>query len=183
MLCVLFSVATIPRPFSSFLVSEKFPQITLPYFVHNSFNNWAETIFIISQFPSSFSPFLLGIKNYLKSLIFYHWQNMIIIFLSLHVFVPVVVFLLTLCDSKSRQTFWTLLSISTDFYSNLVWTDSSLPLISISRIVFSRIMKTATKGSHYHCGGARGVMVIVVGNGHDDTSSNPGRDWLHFTLH
>ena len=30
-------------------------------------------------------------------------------------------------------------------------------------------------------GGARGVMVIVVGSGHGDTSSNPGRDWLHFT--
>ena len=30
-------------------------------------------------------------------------------------------------------------------------------------------------------GGARGVMVIVVGNEHGDTSSNPGRDWLHFT--
>ena len=30
-------------------------------------------------------------------------------------------------------------------------------------------------------GGARGVMVIVVGIGHDDMSSNPGRDWLHFT--
>ena len=30
-------------------------------------------------------------------------------------------------------------------------------------------------------GGARGVMAIVVGIGHDDTSSNPGRDWLHFT--
>ena len=29
-------------------------------------------------------------------------------------------------------------------------------------------------------GGARGVMVIVVGNGHGDTSSNPGRDWLPF---
>ena len=27
----------------------------------------------------------------------------------------------------------------------------------------------------------RGVMVVVVGNGHGDTSSNPGRDWLHFT--
>ena len=26
-------------------------------------------------------------------------------------------------------------------------------------------------------GGDRGVMVIVVGNGHGDTSSNPGRDW------
>ena len=25
-------------------------------------------------------------------------------------------------------------------------------------------------------GGARGVMAIVVGNGHGDTSSNPGRD-------
>ena len=30
-------------------------------------------------------------------------------------------------------------------------------------------------------GGACGVMVIVVGNGHGDTSSNHGRDWLHFT--
>ena len=30
-------------------------------------------------------------------------------------------------------------------------------------------------------GGAHGVMVIVVGNGHGDTSSNLGRDWLHFT--
>ena len=30
-------------------------------------------------------------------------------------------------------------------------------------------------------GGARGVMVIIVGNEHGDTSSNPGRDWLHFT--
>ena len=26
-----------------------------------------------------------------------------------------------------------------------------------------------------------GVMVIVLGNGHGDTSSNPGPDWLHFT--
>ena len=30
-------------------------------------------------------------------------------------------------------------------------------------------------------GGARGVIVIVVGNERGDTSSNPGRDWLHFT--
>ena len=28
---------------------------------------------------------------------------------------------------------------------------------------------------------ACGVIVIVVGNEHGDTSSNPGRDWLHFT--
>ena len=30
-------------------------------------------------------------------------------------------------------------------------------------------------------GSARGVMVIVVGNGHGDTCSNPRQDWLHFT--
>ena len=29
--------------------------------------------------------------------------------------------------------------------------------------------------------GARGAMVIVVGNGHGDKSSNPGWDWLYFT--
>ena len=28
----------------------------------------------------------------------------------------------------------------------------------------------------YTYGGARGVVVIVVGNEHGDTSSNPGRD-------
>ena len=26
------------------------------------------------------------------------------------------------------------------------------------------------------CGGIRDVMVIVIGNGYGDTSSNPGRD-------
>ena len=30
-------------------------------------------------------------------------------------------------------------------------------------------------------GGARGVIVIVVGNGDGDSCSNPRRDWLHFT--
>ena len=30
-------------------------------------------------------------------------------------------------------------------------------------------------------GGARGVMVIVVGNGHCNTCSNPRRECLHFT--
>ena len=28
-----------------------------------------------------------------------------------------------------------------------------------------------------HCRGACGVIVIVVGNGHSDTSSNLGRAW------
>ena len=29
--------------------------------------------------------------------------------------------------------------------------------------------------------GDHGVMVIIGGNGHGDSSSNPGREWLHFT--
>ena len=29
---------------------------------------------------------------------------------------------------------------------------------------------------YVYTGGARSEMVIVVGNGHGDTSSNPGRD-------
>ena len=36
--------------------------------------------------------------------------------------------------------------------------------------------QTYTLKLTYILGGARGVMVIVVGNGHGDTSSNPGRD-------
>ena len=34
---------------------------------------------------------------------------------------------------------------------------------------------------HHNAPGARGVVVIVVGNEHGDKSSNPGPDWLHFT--
>ena len=39
-------------------------------------------------------------------------------------------------------------------------------------------------GKQYNStGGAHGVMVIVLWSRHSDTSSNPWRDWLHFTLH
>ena len=38
-------------------------------------------------------------------------------------------------------------------------------------------------GAYNSLEGARGVIVIVVGNEHGDTSSNPGRGCLHFTLH
>ena len=35
--------------------------------------------------------------------------------------------------------------------------------------------------THIYTGGARGVIDIFVGNGHGDTSSNPGVGWLQFT--
>ena len=33
-----------------------------------------------------------------------------------------------------------------------------------------------SKDLSIYLGGARGVMAIVIGNGHGDTSSNPGRE-------
>ena len=52
--------------------------------------------------------------------------------------------------------------------------------VTITQIVIGSF-GTVFKGLLNGHGGARGVMVIVVGNGNDDTSSNPGRNWLHFT--
>ena len=45
----------------------------------------------------------------------------------------------------------------------------------------TRIMTSTYAPSPISAGGARGVMVIVTGNGHGDTSSIPGQDWWHFT--
>ena len=42
-------------------------------------------------------------------------------------------------------------------------------------------MDLSVMAVNVYFGGARGVIVIVVGNGHGDTSSNPERDRLHFT--
>ena len=35
---------------------------------------------------------------------------------------------------------------------------------------------TSSIPTEYECGGVRGVMIIVVGIVHGDTSSKPGRD-------
>ena len=59
---------------------------------------------------------------------------------------------------------------------------SSLSIFSSYRISCSRLY-VPNHEQEKKKGGARGVMVIVLGNGHDDTSSNPEWDWLHFTLH
>ena len=48
------------------------------------------------------------------------------------------------------------------------------------QIIFNIHVKTGF-GIKWPTTSACGVMVIVVGNGHGDTSSNPERDWLHFT--
>ena len=45
----------------------------------------------------------------------------------------------------------------------------------------TEIFEQAKNEDNIKCTVACGLMVIVVGNGHGDTSSNPGRDWLHFT--
>ena len=47
-------------------------------------------------------------------------------------------------------------------------------------IIFRKYQNRNRSTSLILTGGARGVMVIIVGNGHGDTSSNPGQGWLHF---
>ena len=47
---------------------------------------------------------------------------------------------------------------------------------SVTEVLIVKIAKVQPDINVYVCGGARGVMVIVVGNGHGDSSSNPGRD-------
>ena len=58
-------------------------------------------------------------------------------------------------------------------------------MIASSRCIYIYIyiyIYTFTSAREYHGqltqinGGTRGVMVTVLGNGHGDTSSNPGRD-------
>ena len=58
---------------------------------------------------------------------------------------------------------------------------SRTDLIWIQYLHADQILVRSSPNSSQKLGGARGVMVIVLGNGHGDTSSNPGRDWLHFT--
>ena len=62
-----------------------------------------------------------------------------------------------------------------------VFADGSGDLSSILGCVRAKTLKMVLDTSllntqHTHIGGACCVMIIVVGNGHGDTSSNPGRD-------
>ena len=51
----------------------------------------------------------------------------------------------------------------------------------VAEEIYYCLISICTKQYKLFYGGARGVMVIVVRNGHGDTSSNPLRDSLHFT--
>ena len=100
-------------------------------------------------------------------------------------------------DSTVKQKFWAQ-RLVTRVIPIVFWTwkISSL-LISLRKcnynqcflltekiILFLEWRRHKTQNSYqssYKIGGARGVTVIVVGNGHGDTSSNPGPGWLHFT--
>ena len=57
-----------------------------------------------------------------------------------------------------------------------------MPLNNEAKLnLFTSYLPMLNSITHVLLGGARGVMVIVVGIAHGDTSSNPGRDWLYFT--
>ena len=57
------------------------------------------------------------------------------------------------------------------------------PLKGSNKSVWKLVVLNKNTGYHNSAnGGARSVMVIAVGNGHGDMSSNPGWDWLHFHI-
>ena len=70
------------------------------------------------------------------------------------------------------------------FWSGGEWKNTLLGYNSqmmVCSVYIHTYMHIFCGGARGVCGGARGVIVIVVGNEHGDMSSNPGRDWLHFT--
>ena len=52
----------------------------------------------------------------------------------------------------------------------------TLKMVLLTSLINTQQYKVHIEGKVEQSGGARGVMVIVVGNGLGDTSSNPGRD-------
>ena len=54
-------------------------------------------------------------------------------------------------------------------------------LLGLTWMVLGRTSTVLWSDSWEFYGSARYVMVSIVGNGHGDMSSNPGRDWLPLT--
>ena len=57
-------------------------------------------------------------------------------------------------------------------------------IINYDPVLFASLLQILGATTKYFLSddcGAHSRMVIIVGNGHGDTSSNPGRDCLHFT--
>ena len=73
-----------------------------------------------------------------------------------------------------------LFSLGRQFYRSILYYRLTLTILFINNLNVIQII--CTQMSNYNnsiiiiIGGARSVIVIVVGNGHGDTSSNPGRD-------
>ena len=71
---------------------------------------------------------------------------------------------------------WKLILSVQEQYKVKMMLYSVMKLISIKWIEFCEKYRLIDYHLSKDYGGARGVVVIVVGNGHGDTSSNPGRD-------
>ena len=65
------------------------------------------------------------------------------------------------------------------FSERKIWENLSIPFSTVNKVTY--ILRSLNIHKYEIVGGARGVMVIVTGYGHGDTSSNPGWGWLHFT--
>ena len=91
--------------------------------------------------------------------------------------------------------FFQVVAVSVLLYGCTTWTQTKVLekkldgkyIRMLYTVLKNSSMKYPTKRQLYGhlpllAGGSRGVMVIVVGNGHGDSSSNPGWEWLHFHI-
>ena len=86
----------------------------------------------------------------------------------------------SLNKNKSPEVSRTLLSILVNLSNAIVWILSTRPLIAKSSCPFTNPLVTVPRAPNTIgitvTGGTCGVMVIVAGYGHGDTSSNPRPD-------
>ena len=104
----------------------------------------------------------------------------------LHQFL-LMVFYWSLSDIKSPRVFRTLISILADYNNSEVLMVCNCPFISKPSSPFINPLLTVIRepiiiGINVTFGNARGVMVIVAGIGHSNTSSNPGLIAFHIAL-
>ena len=90
-----------------------------------------------------------------------------------NIYISLISFFVTIRLFKQSSWKFYIIPYLNDFYK-LIWTQSITFVSGVAEVTEKSIISSS-------CGSAFGIMVIIVGNGHSDTSSKPGRVCLHFT--
>ena len=164
----LFSCSLQPNPFPFLYTYTLFTLITsptpFPFFTpHSSPLHYIPTLFILF-IPT---PFFLSLHSYP---LHFHYTLILFTFNTSSSFLlSLYPLLFTFNTSSSFLNFFTPSLSSLSLHSHPLHFLYTLKFLTCIIIIIIMVW------------GARGVVVIAVGNEHGDTSSNPGREWLHFT--